>query len=79
MIDVTTTAWYKNIKAKTTPGEVVKIYRGLHKMTQEELGHRLGKFTRQHVSAMETGHRGISKATAKKLAKIFAIDVSRLL
>ena len=63
----------------TTPGEIVKIYRENHNLTQEQLGKKLGNFTRQNISDIELGRRGLSKEVAKKLAKIFNVGVKRFL
>jgi transcriptional regulator with XRE-family HTH domain len=53
------------------PGDKLRIYRILHKYTQESLGEKLGNFTRQNISNMENGHRPISKAAAKKTCRTF--------
>jgi transcriptional regulator with XRE-family HTH domain len=57
----------------------MRIYRGLHGLTQEQLGKNLGNFTRQNISNMERGNRAISKAVAKKLAKLFDVSVEKFL
>lgn len=79
LIDVFETEWYKNIKAKTTPGDNLKIYRENRGMTQEELGKLLGGIPRQHVSNMERGIRSISLKTAQKLIQIFDVSVEKFL
>lgn len=78
-VNVMETDWYKNVKAKITHGETVSFYRKMHKMTQKELGDRLGNFSRQNVSEIERNIRPISKKTAKQLAEIFNISVDRLI
>lgn len=78
-VNIVETDWYKKIKAEKSPADNMKIYRKLHKMTQEELGEKLGGIPKQHVSNMENGIRPISKATAKRLAKIFDISVDRFI
>ncbi|MGE5343056.1 MAG: helix-turn-helix transcriptional regulator [Candidatus Omnitrophota bacterium] len=60
-VNITDTNWYKKVRATTTPGEVLKIYRENAALTQEELGLKIGKFSRQKVSDMERGKRTISK------------------
>jgi len=79
LINVFETEWYKNIKAKTTPGDNLKIYRENRGMTQEELGKLLGGIPRQHVSNMERGIRSISLKTAQKLAQIFDVSIEKFL
>ena len=78
-VNITETDWYKKIKAEKTPGDNMKIYRKIHKITQEKLGEMLGGIPKQHVSNMENGVRPISKLTAKKLAKIFNVSVERFI
>jgi DNA-binding XRE family transcriptional regulator len=78
-VDIVETDWYKKIKAEKTPGDNMKIYRKIHKITQEKLGELLGGIPKQHVSNMENGSRPISKITAKKLAKIFDVSVERFI
>jgi DNA-binding XRE family transcriptional regulator len=78
-INIEKTDWYQNIKAKITPGETVSFYRKMHKMTQKELGEKLGNFSKQNVSEIERNIRPISKKTAKQLADIFNISVDRLI
>ena len=79
LIEVTKSDWYRNIREEITPGDNMRTYREMHKLTQEELGQRLGSFSRQNISNMERGHRSISKATAKKLAKLFDVSVEKFL
>ena len=77
--DVFESTWYKNIRAETTPGDNLRIYREIHGMTQEQLGEKLGGIPRQGISNMENGHRAISKKTAKKLAEIFDVSVEKFI
>ena len=60
MIDIFSSDWFKNINNSTTPGEIVKIYRENLNLTQQQLGKKLGKFTRQNISDIELGRRSIS-------------------
>jgi DNA-binding XRE family transcriptional regulator len=76
-VNIVDTDWYKAINKKMKPGDYVKIYRENYGFTQAELGEKLGSFSRQNVSAIENGHRGISKSTAKKLSKIFNVPIER--
>ena len=77
MLRAVDTDWYKKTKASIQPGENMKLYRELHKMTQAELGEKLGGLPRQHISNMERGMRAISLATAKKLSAFFKVSVER--
>jgi DNA-binding XRE family transcriptional regulator len=79
MIRVTDSNWYKETKKKVSPGKTMRVYRENSGLTQEELGKKLGGLTRQYVSGMEHGSRGISKTMAKKLSKLFDIPVERLI
>ncbi len=79
LINVFETDWYKNIKAGMTPGKYMKIYRENHKLTQEELGIKLGGITKQNISHMERGVRPISKKTAIMLSKMFSVSVDRFI
>ena len=78
-VNIIETDWYKKIKSENTPGENMKIYRKIHKITQEKLGEMLGGIPKQHISNMENGIRPISKITAKKLTKIFDVSVERFI
>lgn len=78
-VNIIETEWYKKMKAEKTPADNMKIYRRIHKITQERLGEMLGGIPKQHVSNMENGIRPISKNTAKKLAKIFNVSVERFI
>ena len=79
LLDITETDWYKETKAKSTPGEALRIYRENHNLTQTQLGEKLGNTPRQIISNMERGKRAISLAMAKKLAQIFNTPAERFL
>jgi len=78
-LEITKTDWYKETKAKSTPGEALRIYRENHNLTQTQLGKKLGQVPRQIISNMERGKRTISLVTAKKLSAIFNTPASRFL
>lgn len=44
-------------------------------LTQEDLGNLLGFFSKQNISEIERGKRGVSKDVAKKLSKIFGAPI----
>jgi DNA-binding XRE family transcriptional regulator len=77
-VDITTTAWYKKMKKKATPGTTLKVYRELRNMTQKELADKLD-IARTNLSAMEHDKRPISKPMAVKLAKLFSVGVERFI
>ena len=79
VLDVFATKWYREIQSKTTPGDVLKIYRENHGLTQARLGEMLGGIPRQHVSNMERGLRPVSMKTARKLAKIFKVSPGKFI
>jgi DNA-binding XRE family transcriptional regulator len=79
IIDIFETDWYKKISLTMTPGKAMKIYRENNKMTQEELGIKLGGISKQNISHMERGIRSISKNNAKLLAKLFNVPVDRFI
>ena len=79
LIEVTDSDWYKETKAKSSPGDALRIYRENHNLTQKQLGEKLGNVQRQIISNMEHGKRTISLATAKKLALIFEVPAERFL
>jgi len=74
-INVFESEWYKDIAEKTGPGDAMRIYRENIKMTQEELGQKLGGISRQNISHMERGKRAISLKTARKLTKLFNVPL----
>jgi DNA-binding transcriptional regulator YiaG len=61
---------YRKSAERLTPRRRITEFREIHGMTQTELACMLGMAV-QKVHDFEHGHRGISKATAKKLEKIF--------
>lgn len=79
LVEVTKSDWYRKVRDQITPGENMRIYRKLFNLSQEELGRKLGHFTRQNISNMENGHRFISKTTAKRLAELFDVSVEKFL
>ena len=78
LVDFHDTDWFKEVEPELTPTSNLVFYRKLMKMTQAELGEKLG-VSKQVVSDMERGRRSISKKTAKKLSKIFSVSVERFI
>lgn len=79
VIDIFKSEWFKKINSQMTPGKNMKIYRENHKLTQEELGIKLGGISKQNISHMEREIRPISKKNAKLLSKIFNVPVDRFI
>ncbi len=78
-VNILKTDWYKKMNSEMTPGKNMKIYREIHKMTQVELGNKMGGISKQNISHMERGIRSISKTNAKLLSKIFDVPVDRFI
>jgi DNA-binding XRE family transcriptional regulator len=78
LVDVREMNWYKEMKAKETPGDTLRFYRKLHKLTQEELGRKLG-VPKQKISNMENALKPISRKMAHKLSEIFEIAAGRFI
>ena len=49
LIEVTRSDWYRAIRQQITPGDNMRIYRKIHNLSQQELGKKLGSFSRQHI------------------------------
>jgi len=79
LVDVFQTDWYRKIKKTLTPGVNMRIYRQNHRLTQVQLGERLGGIPKQHISNMENDRRPISKKTAMKLARLFHVSVEKFI
>lgn len=77
--DISKSKWYQETKKRLKPGDYVRLYRMNAQLTQGKLGEMLGSFTRQNISEMEKGKRGISKEVAKKLSIIFKKPVDKFL
>lgn len=78
LVDISETNWYQDMKSTRTPGSTLKRYRKRAGMSQPELAEKLG-MVKQNISAMENDSRGISKATAHKLAEIFQVSPGRFI
>ncbi len=78
LVDFHDTDWFREVEPELTPASNLAFYRKLMKMTQAELGEKLG-VSKQVVSDMEHERRSISKAMAKELARIFTVSVERFI
>jgi DNA-binding XRE family transcriptional regulator len=77
-IPVTEMNWYREMEKKETPGDTLRFYRRLHKMTQEDLAARIG-VTKQKISNMEHNAKSISRQTAYQLSEVFKISPGRFI
>ena len=78
MMNVEDMDWYKEEKAKDTPGRALRFYRKLKGMTQPELAAMLGT-TKQFISYLENDRKPISRIMAKKLSELFNVPASRFI
>lgn len=79
LVNAVSTQWYKKIKAATTPGDYLKIYRERKGWTQAKLGEMAGGIPRQHISNMENGRRPISLKVARKFADVLDVPFEAFL
>jgi DNA-binding XRE family transcriptional regulator len=77
-VPVTEMDWYKEMKAKETPGDTLRFYRKLHRMTQPQLAEKMA-VSKQKISNMEHDLKPISRKTAYQLAEIFGIAPGRFI
>jgi DNA-binding XRE family transcriptional regulator len=75
---VTEMDWYREMKGKETPGDTLRFYRTLHKMTQESLAVKIG-VSKQKISNMEHNAKPISRKTAYQLSEVFRISPGRFI
>ena len=80
LINVRDTEWFKDISPALTPAKALQVYRKNRGLTLLQLAGLLGPTVRvQNISNMENGSRGISKAMARKLAKVFGASPARFI
>ena len=77
-INIRDTEWYQEMEARMTPGKSMTAYRKLMKLTQAELGEKLG-IPKQNISQMERDVRPISKKVAKQLAALYKVSVENFI
>jgi DNA-binding XRE family transcriptional regulator len=75
-VDIRKTRLWEKMEADAGPGDAIKVYRYNLNLTQAALAEELGILP-THVSEMERGKRGISKAMAKRLSKVLKAPVER--
>ncbi|MDR3089846.1 MAG: helix-turn-helix domain-containing protein [Desulfobulbaceae bacterium] len=76
LIIATESAWYKDVKERATPGEVLRAMREVAGLTQEALAERVG-VRRENISALERGKRPFGRAMAEKLATTLHCPAAR--
>ena len=79
LVDVFRSEWYRSMRSKRHPGHALHVYRENARLSQAQLGTRLGGVPRQNVSAMEKGRRRISEQMVKNLAAVLKVPVERFL
>lgn len=78
LILATESDWFKQIKAESSPGKIINIYRENLGLSQAELGKKIGK-SLQYISDLENDRRNISINVARMLSEIFEISIARLI
>jgi plasmid maintenance system antidote protein VapI len=73
LVDITKTDFYKKTKAAMTPGDYLRELREANGLTLHEVGERLS-VSAQYVHDMQSGTRGVSKDTAKRLGELFGVS-----
>ena len=66
-INIMDTDWFKEMEARSTPAESLKLLRTTFGYTQQQLADKAG-ITKQQVSAMERGKEPIGRKMAHRLA-----------
>jgi len=69
---------HRQIEARTTDGDRLKIHRGNARLTQAALAKKAG-FSPQRISDMERGRRAISIAAARKLATALGVTAAEII
>ena len=77
-VDFFKTDFYRKMKKQMTPGAYVRIYRENYRMTQAQLGAKIG-VSKSFVCDIEHNRRAISKEMAKKFSTLFKISVERFI
>lgn len=72
-VDVSTTPEYIEFGARQTAGSWIRGFRNGIALTQKQLGARLGGVSPSRISDWERDRRPVSKAFARKLAKVFSV------
>jgi DNA-binding XRE family transcriptional regulator len=78
LIEVSKTDWFREMEAKTTPGDVLRSLRTMREMRQSELATKIGVKSRQ-ISDMEYGRAPIGKKMAMKLGEALNMNYKHFL
>jgi DNA-binding XRE family transcriptional regulator len=68
LIEISKSKWFKEMEAKTTPGDSLRAMRTLREMKQTELAKKIG-VNPQQISDMEKGRAPIGKKMAMKIGE----------
>ena len=79
MVDVMHAPLYARVQKELSPGGYLKLYRQDRRLTQRELGEKLGGVPRQNIGGMENGRRPISRMMAVRLASFFGVSSDKFL
>ena len=76
-INIMDTDWFKEMEARSTPAESLKLLRTTFGYTQQQLADKAG-ITKQQVSAMERGKEPIGRKMAHRLANALGTSYKNL-
>ena len=76
-INIMDTDWFKEMEARSTPAESLKLLRTTFGYTQQQLADKAG-ITKQQVSAMERGKEPIGRKMAHRLADALGTNYRNL-
>lgn len=63
----------------TRTGHIISRHRRRLKLTQEELGRRLGDVSKQYIGKIENGEKALPVAQVRKLASILGLESRHLM
>jgi DNA-binding XRE family transcriptional regulator len=78
LIEISKSKWFKEMEAKTTPGESLRAMRTLREMKQTELAKKIG-VNPQQISDMEKGRAPIGKKMAMKIGEALNFNYKHFL
>jgi DNA-binding XRE family transcriptional regulator len=78
LINIRDSEWFKEMEAKTTPGDSLNALRTMRGMRQTELAKKIGVAPRQ-ISDMEKGRVPIGKKMAMRIGEALNMDYKHFL
>ncbi|MDR2999908.1 MAG: helix-turn-helix domain-containing protein [Fibromonadaceae bacterium] len=78
LIEASKSDWFREMEAKTTPGDALRSLRTMREMRQSELAAKIGVKPRQ-ISDMEHGRAPIGKKMAMKLGEALNMNYKHFL